>query len=1109
MTKNFNLLVKKIDKFIKRYYKNIIIKGVIYFLASIGSIFLIYVLLEYFGYFSSFFRGVLFYSFIVISIFILIRNIIVPSLKLYKIGKTIDQEEAARVVGKHFKGVIDDKIINVIQLNRFLDKKTDNFDLLVASIDQKAQMLSGVRFDNVIKYKENIKYAKWAFIPALIITILFILTPFVVIEPASRIIQYDKHFERPAPFEIQIKNCCLKAFQNEDFELNFSVSGTIFPDNVKVQYGGSNFMAKKESKEHFSYLFKNLQQNKRFYLYAAGYKFGPYELSVVPKPVINNFEIEVISPQYTRKEEETFNNYGDITVAEGSEIAMRFNTRFTDEVLMETEDIKKYLEETERGIFEFSTQVFEGFKYNIYTKNEHTDLGDSIGYAINIIRDRYPEITINKHQDSVLLSHKFFTGQIRDDYGFTELAFKYRISDDFPDNDKPFEKINIPIEEESTNQSFTHHLDLNTLNISPGNIVEYFFAVWDNDGINGPKKSESRTFTYRVPTHDEINRETRRDYDEISEELSTSARDASEARDEIEELRRKLLEKEEIGWEEKEAFNKILEEHKKMKEKLEELQEKKRKSEVRHEEFLERSEDIKKKQEELQRIFDEALSDEFKEMFEKIRQELDKLTRDEMYEHLEKMDFEFGQFENQMERVLELFKMLEFQNMLNESVESTERLKEGQKELMDKLDDKGDIEESAYDEQEALKDNFEKLTELLELLEEKNRDLQRPQNIPDTRDFQHNIDYDMNKALEQINNLDFDNTKFHQEQTFENLEQLLQELQNFQNSIFSEELAEDARLLRQLLQNLLKTSFDQEELMKEIREINLNDPRYVKLIQEQRKIFDDLGVIEDSLVALSKRQVHVRSFINREIAEINMNIEKAIPDMINRRRHAAASRQQFVMKHVNNLALMLNESLQNMQMQMAMQQGFGDHDQMGQGAPSLKDLIDMQQQANEMLDKIRQGHQPEPGETGEEMSLSEQLARMSLQQEKIRNKLRELTEQFKKDYDISTRELEQIQREMERTEMEIVTNNINRQTMLRQDRILTRLLEHERALMERELDDQRVGEVPEFYELSNPEDFFEYNRLRNQQIELLKKNNVEFKRFYNNLVEKYFLKFKE
>ena len=48
---NSNTILGSLDKFIRKYYKNRMIKGILYAVALLLSLFLIIVLLEHFGYF--------------------------------------------------------------------------------------------------------------------------------------------------------------------------------------------------------------------------------------------------------------------------------------------------------------------------------------------------------------------------------------------------------------------------------------------------------------------------------------------------------------------------------------------------------------------------------------------------------------------------------------------------------------------------------------------------------------------------------------------------------------------------------------------------------------------------------------------------------------------------------------------------------------------------------------------------------------------------------------------------------------------------------------------------------------------------------------------------
>ena len=87
MNTNYNLLFNKLDAFIRKYYTNRLIRGVLYSIALLGSFFLIITLLEAVAWFSSTVRTVLFYAYTLSGLFILGYFIIIPVLKLLRTGK--------------------------------------------------------------------------------------------------------------------------------------------------------------------------------------------------------------------------------------------------------------------------------------------------------------------------------------------------------------------------------------------------------------------------------------------------------------------------------------------------------------------------------------------------------------------------------------------------------------------------------------------------------------------------------------------------------------------------------------------------------------------------------------------------------------------------------------------------------------------------------------------------------------------------------------------------------------------------------------------------------------------------------------------------------------
>ena len=106
-----SVLQQKLDEFIKKYYLNRLLQGGLLVLGGLVAFFTLAAVLEYFGHFGSTFRAFLFYSFIIFALAIIGLYVIIPLLKLFKVGKTLNYKQASTLVGSHFPE-IKDKLLN-------------------------------------------------------------------------------------------------------------------------------------------------------------------------------------------------------------------------------------------------------------------------------------------------------------------------------------------------------------------------------------------------------------------------------------------------------------------------------------------------------------------------------------------------------------------------------------------------------------------------------------------------------------------------------------------------------------------------------------------------------------------------------------------------------------------------------------------------------------------------------------------------------------------------------------------------------------------------------------------------------------------------------------
>ncbi|MEZ5172927.1 MAG: DUF4175 family protein [Bacteroidia bacterium] len=1051
--RGYSELILKLDEFIRKYYTNRLLRGLIYSGAALSGFFLLTALAEYFGRLGTTGRAILFYGYIFIASVIVVRFILIPLLHLVRIGKLISYSQAAEIIGKHF-GEVRDKLINTLQLHDAFESDTkQSKDLIQASINQRIRELKPLPFSAAIDLRENLKFLRWAAIPLLLVTLIWIFFPSALKDSSRRIMNYQMAFEPQAPFKFQILNQELKSPAQEDFILEVKISGEELPEFCYIEMDGVKFRLNKEDKQNFNYIFRNLQRNTGFRLFADGFYSESFIIEALPNPVLTNFRISLDYPAYTGMKDEVVSNSGDLNIPEGTKATWEFSTRNTSELKVKFIDSLINISNSGQGNFSFSRKLLSDNKYQISTENQFVKSDAQVEYSIHVKPDSYPTIAAGEQSDSMQTSRIYFKGDIEDDYGFTSLRFVLNVKNESaPDKQS---SIDIPFSKNQLRSLFFWIYDFSSLNLVPGQEVEYWFEVRDNDGVHGPKSARTAKQFFRVPTLSEISQKREENNEAVKSNLEETIDDAKKLQKEIEELNRKLLEKKEIGWQEKKKLDELIRKQEQLGNQVENIKKENKENNSKNEEFRKSNEDVLKKQEELEKLLEEVLSDEMKEKLKELEKLMENINKEELKEHLEKMQMDARDLEKELDRSLELFKQLEFEEKLNETIERLDELQKKQEDLSEKSADKSEDSQDLKEKQDDLNKEFEDIKKEIEDLEKKNQDLENPQKMEDTGDLEKEISDDMQNSSEDLKNNKSSKASKSQKNASQKMQEMSDKMKSMQQQSSEESLEEDVRKLREILENLLQVSFDQENLNKSLLKTDINNPKYVEINKEQKRLSDDTRMIEDSLFALSKRIMEISSFVNKEIASVHMNMDKAIGHMAERRTPQAAERQQYVMTSINNLALMLSELSEQMQQQLAQQQqqqGNGSCNKPGQnkkpgnGKPSMATLKQMQQQLNDQMKQMMEGM----GKPGAKGNPSEQLAKMAAQQEMIRNAMQKMMNEMIKEGDSgNSGNLRNAINKMEQTETDIVNKNITSETLKRQQEILTRLLQAEKAERER------------------------------------------------------------
>lgn len=944
---NKNLIFQKLEAFIKKFYTNELFKGSLLFI-GLGLLYFMFTLLvEYFLWLSPKGRTLLFWLFISVEMFLLLRFILFPVFKLFKLQKGIDYTEASKIIGNHFSEV-SDKLTNFLQLHN----QANPSELLLASIDQKANALQPIPFGNAINFKKNVKYLPYAIFPVLVLLLFFISgNSAMITQSLDRVVHFQKQYTPPAPFEFQILNSNLVSEQGKDFLLQVRTNGKIVPENAMILVGEESYYLETVKPGLFQYKFEKSVSNIDFQLSANSVQSNSYELKVVAVPSIANFEMLLHFPSYLARKTEVIQGTGNAVVPEGSKITWKVNALATNEVIWNSNGQSITFNRNQMQ-FLLSKNINQNTEYQIITSNANVKNHEKLQYQITIIKDQFPTINVQQAPDSLKLKNAMILGQVSDDYGLTKLQVVF-----YP-KDKPnaIRRGNLSVNKNTFDQ-FVYNFPAGLI-IDKGVDYDYYFEIFDNDVLHNFKSTKSAVFSHRELTDSEQQDEMLQNQNSNINSLEKSIKNQDKQLSELDKLQK-------LG---KEKTNLDFKDQKKMKDFIN-----------RQQQQDEMMKEFSKKLEENLEQFQPEKKDEFKEELlkrldknekeieknEKLLKELEELTNklkeEELFEKVDKLKQNTKDQTKSLEQLVELTKRFYVEK-------KAEQIANKLDELSKKEDKLSDSKENDAKEQNEINKEFDKIQEEMNALDKENKDLKAPIDIPNDKKDQQNIEEDLKKASEELQKKNQSKAKPMQKSAAQKMKEMSQKMMQSMDMGSMEQMEEDVKMLRQVLDNLLAFSFSQEDLMRDFKSNSSRTLGFNKLLKKQQDLKNQFKHVDDSLFAMSLRNPKITELITKEVGNVQYNVDKAIDNLADNNISKGVSHQQYTISSANKLADFLSDAMNQMQMEMQMQmegqgQGKGKPKPgQGQGGMQLKDIIQKQEGLAQKMQKgIQKGQKSGEG----------------------------------------------------------------------------------------------------------------------------------------------------
>jgi len=1073
----------------------------------------------------------------------------------------------ARSVGDNLLN-IKDRFLNAIQIYPLKTNERERYsrELIDESIENLAQNYISRDFTRAVTYQPVWRFARLFIGAAAVIIIISILFNAKLEKASIRMMHPEINFPVSPDFTFRVYPGNTKVIRGDSLTIQVKVNGE-FPDEMSLFIKQNNsskfeklFIKKKESNV-YSYQIDKISSEFLYFVEGIDtYTFqrnrvftSPlYHISVVHRPIVRSLKVHLDAPEYSGMGSRYLeDNIGNISALKGTKVHLDITSNkdisnssvvFNDETTVPL----KFLGNNGTGDFYIKGDQ----KYHILLFDKEGITNETpIEYWITHIQDEFPYIELIEPQKDIELNENmkvFLYIKILDDFGFNKVRIAHRrlptdifihdYSTGEVTDESEYNYIQLDIKgiDKSTSYYISYDWDLSELNLLPGDIVEYLVEVFDNDEISGPKKSATAPFLIRFPTINEIYAEMEKIQELGIEEMEEILEESRHIKEKLEDLSLELARDPQLDWEQQKVLENASEEQQEHQKRIEEI----KKS---YEELLTKIEqndlvslETMKKYLEVQQLFQELTTPEFMEAMNNLQKVLQEQVQDPKLQNMVKnMKFSQEEFLKKVERTHNILKQIQMEQWMDELVRMAESVSQQQKDINIELQELVQQEneynllqnefnqETEYPEHQHNKDkeqreseysnfiemktesiarNEENLQQITELLKQRMEQVQEnmansmsetEKNIASAQEMmeQRRIAPRMGEMGRQIRKGD-QNQAVQSGQTLQNdLQQLTDDLNSAREKMLQNQKEEIASALNKSAMDLISLSKLQELLLRESGDLGNSSSRFESTAEKQSNLLSGLIRSAEELLELSQKTFFVTPEMGQAIGQAMGQMRQSIQSLEARNKQQSAISQSQAMTSLNRA---LSEVRKSMQSLAGSESGSG----LEEFLQRLERMAQQQSGINQQTEELTFGPQ---------MGQRSSLLKMAAEQEALRKTLEQLMREMGNRSEILGR-LDEISKDMAKVVQEIEQENHSRETINRQRRILSRLLDAQRSLQRRDYSRRRKSETGKEYIAVSPNELQDdlgesLNTIRQDLLQALEEG---YTKDYENLIRRYF-----
>lgn len=803
-----------------------------------------------------------------------------------------------------------------------------------------------------------------------------------------------------------------------------------------------------EGADSLVHIFKGLRDTLRFEVEAGDGRSATHRISVLEPPAVQRQRLRYHYPAYSRLPVRVEEGTGDLHALVGTLVEMEFvaNKPLASAALVLDDTLAVACSvEDQRATTELVLARPGHYSLRL-TDRQGIGNRNPIRHAIHVIEDNRPRVTVTAPGRDVDLTDDqqiVVAAEVADDFGISRTAIRYRI------NDGPRQQLAL-VGGHEREQQVVHTWDLSGTDLLPEDRVTYRVVAWDNDAVAGPKTGESREFVIRFPSLYELYEEVVAEQEEQLEQLEELVEEGRENREYLEQVRREVLKTEELSWEQQKELESTLESELERADALEELAREFEQTIDKLEENQLVPEQVLDVVEEIRRLMAEVTSPELRAALEAMQRATERLDPADLAEALQQFNESQDQFQERLDQTLALLQKVQAEQQLEAVAQQAADLHERQVQIDSKLAG-GENTRHLQQHEERLGADAQRLEEQLEQLADQMLPLspKTAQQLQAQADFmeQSAMSGRMQEMAARLQSAQAQQARRLGESLEGDLAQLSANLQQMKGEYVAGEKAEISGEMDRAVRDLVALSLAQEALQH--RSDELGRDAAAALAEDQFALLKGTEQVTNQVGQLSRRTMSMSQALPVTLGRVLQGMQRSASALAESNTAAAIPQQRQAVQHLNEGALLLRESVENLEA-ARMPSSF---------AEAMEKMMGLSEQQADLNQATQQSMAPgrQPGQTGRQQpGFGEQMTRLAARQRQIYQALQELERSTRGNRGMQ-HGISEMQNEMESVLRDLNRRRPNQQTLHSQDRILQRMLETSRSIHSRGFEDKRLS----------------------------------------------------